>query len=165
MERRVPERVSLGLALCLAILGCAHPAPLPECPAPLESGSLGGPFGSYFRDVKARVFKNWDPNTPLREHDPKGNQYGMRDRYTILDVTLDGAGEISALRVSRTSGLAFLDDAAIEAFRRAAPFGPPPPGLLGKDGTVVFPFGFYLEVGAAPHRCRPVGRKPEGVSS
>jgi len=119
-----------------------------------------GPYGDYFRNVKARVFKNWDPNTPLREHDPKGNLYGTRDRYTILEVTLDRAGEISALRVSRTSGLAFLDDAAIEAFRRTAPFGPPPPGLLGKNGTVVFPFGFYLEAAGAPHRCRPVGGKP-----
>jgi len=38
------------------------------------------------------------------------------------------------MRLSRSSGLDFLDEAAMDAFRRAA-----------KDGTVLFPFGFYLE--------------------
>ena len=86
---------------------------------------------------------------------PKGKQFGARDRYTILIVTLDASGAISAMKVERTSGLAFLDEAAMDAFRRAAPFEPPPPGLLRAEGTVQFPFGFYMEAAHGPPRCRP----------
>ena len=34
--------------------------------------------------------------------------------------------------------------------RRAQPFPNPPPGLMGPNGTVTFPFGFYLETGGRP---------------
>src|SRR5262249_41899702 len=75
---------------------------------------------------------------------------------------------ISGMSVSRSSGLDFLDDAAMEAFHSAAPFGPPPPGLLGNEGTVTFPFGFYGEAPGTPPRCRPAEGtegSPGGVSS
>jgi TonB family protein len=91
----------------------------------------------------------------VKANDPKGTLFGARDRYTILDVTLDQTGAISAMTVRRSSGLAFLDEGAMDAMRRAAPLGAPPPGLLGPNGTVQFPFGFYMEVPGSPPRCRP----------
>src|SRR5262249_18363705 len=110
--RTVRGRIPLGLVLSFLVLGCAHPT-LPECPEPKSVDSpWPGPDGEV-----------WDPNAALRAHDRKGKQFGTRDRYTILDVTLDGAGAISGMSVSRSSGLDFLDDAAMEAFHRAAPFG------------------------------------------
>jgi len=105
-------------------------------------------YDEYLKGVKARINKAWDLSGVLEAHDPKREQLGVRDRLTILDVTLDAAGAISAMKVSRPSGLAFLDDEAMAAVRRAAPFDPPPRALLRADGTVLFPAGFYVEAAA-----------------
>ena len=107
-------------------------------------------YATIFNRVKQAVGRNWDPNEPLRQRDPTGEIYGGRDRYTILDVTLGGDGLVKDIKVQRSSGVDFLDEAAIVSFRRAQPFPNPPPGLMGKDGTVTFPFGFYLETGGRP---------------
>jgi TonB family protein len=107
-------------------------------------------YATFFNRVKQAVGRNWDPNEPLRQRDPTGEIYGGRDRYTILDVTLGGDGLVKDIKVQRSSGVDFLDEAAIVSFRRAQPFPNPPAGLMGKDGTVTFPFGFYLETGGRP---------------
>jgi TonB family protein len=107
-------------------------------------------YATFFNRVKQAVGRNWDPNEPLRQRDPTGEIYGGRDRYTILDITLGGDGLVKDIKVQRSSGVDFLDEAAIVSFRRAQPFPNPPPGLMGKDGTVTFPFGFYLETGGKP---------------
>jgi len=156
--RRGTASNPVALALLLVVGGCAH-STLPECPAPKPVEEKPSQYAEYFRAVKARVFQNWQLNAVLKEHDPKRTQFGARDRYTILEVTLDAAGAISTMTLRRTSGLAFLDEAAMDAIRRAAPFEPPPPGLLRADGTVQFPFGFYMESPGSPPRCRPRGEK------
>ena len=107
-------------------------------------------YATFFNRVKQAVGRNWDPNEPLRQRDPTGEIYGGRDRYTILDITLGGDGLVKDIKVQRSSGVDFLDEAAIVSFRRAQPFPNPPPGLMGKDGTVTFPFGFYLETSGRP---------------
>jgi TonB family protein len=107
-------------------------------------------YATFFNRVKQAVGRTWDPNEPLRQRDPTGEIYGGRDRYTILDITLGGDGLVKDIKVQRSSGVDFLDEAAIVSFRRAQPFPNPPPGLMGKDGTVTFPFGFYLETGGRP---------------
>ena len=45
-----------------------------------------------------------------------------------------------------TSGAGFLDDEAMDAFRRAAPFVNPPPQLIDKDGLIHFTFSFIFEL-------------------
>jgi TonB family protein len=116
------------------------------CQTPASSAqSREAKYASYFGQVKQAVGRTWDPNAPLREHDPTGKLYGGRDRYTILDVTLGSDGLLKDIQVRRPSGVDFLDEAALSSFRRAQPLPRPPPGLVGPDGTVTFPFGFYLE--------------------
>jgi TonB family protein len=107
-------------------------------------------YATFFNRVKQAVGRNWDPNEPLRQRDPTGEIYGGRDRYTILNVTLGSDGLLKDIQVQRSSGVDFLDEAAIVSFRRAQPFPNPPPGLMGSNGTVTFPFGFYLETGGRP---------------
>jgi len=107
-------------------------------------------YATFFNRVKQAVGRNWDPNEPLRQRDPTGEIYGGRDRYTILNITLSSDGLVKDIQVQRSSGVDFLDEAAIVSFRRAQPFPNPPPGLMGPNGTVTFPFGFYLETGGRP---------------
>jgi TonB family protein len=57
------------------------------------------------------------------------------------------------MELVRSSGVGFLDEEAMDSFRRAAPFEAPPAGVLRPDGTVRFPFGFYMEAPGTPPRC------------
>lgn len=107
-------------------------------------------YASFFNRVKQGVGMHWDPGTQIRQRDPTGNIYGGRDRYTILNVTLNDRGLVKNIYVEKSCGLDFLDMEAMEAFQRAQPFPNPPPGLIATDSTVRFSFGFFLEMGGGP---------------
>ncbi|HPI41531.1 MAG TPA: TonB family protein [Pseudobdellovibrionaceae bacterium] len=49
------------------------------------------------------------------------------------------------VQVIGDSGIQDLDDAAIEAFKAAAPFPNPPKGVVENDGTVQIRWDFVLE--------------------
>lgn len=107
-------------------------------------------FASFFNRVKQSVGQQWTPQNQLRLRDPTGNIYSGRDRYTLLTITLDQRGRLRDAFVEKSSGLDFLDLEAIQAFERAQPFPNPPPGLLARDETIRFQFGFFLELTGRP---------------
>jgi TonB family protein len=107
-------------------------------------------YASFFNRVKQSVGMHWEPGTVMGRRDPSGSIYGGRDRYTLLNVTLDERGHLAEVRIEKSCGLDFLDLEAIESFRRAQPFPNPPPGLLEEDSKVRFSFGFFLEMGGGP---------------
>ena len=106
-------------------------------------------FASFFNRVKQSVGMHWDPGTQLRLRDPTGNIYGGRDRYTMLNITLNENGMVKDIFVEKSSGVDFLDLEAIHSFERAQPFPNPPAGLIA-DAKVNFSFGFYLEMSGSP---------------
>jgi periplasmic protein TonB len=69
---------------------------------------------------------------------PRARRMGWEGNV-LLDFLLLAEGEVRDLRVARTSGHSVLDDAALVAVQRAAPF--PPPGLAVR---VELPVGFRL---------------------
>ncbi|WP_224362335.1 energy transducer TonB family protein [Hyalangium versicolor] len=107
-------------------------------------------YASFFNRVKQSVGMHWNPNTELRRRDPTGNIYTGKDRYTLVNVTLDEKGMVQDIRVEKSSGLDFLDMEAVASFQRAQPFPNPPAGLLDSDATVRFSFGFFMEMGGGP---------------
>jgi TonB family protein len=107
-------------------------------------------YASFFNRVKQSVGMHWNPSAPLRTRDPTGNIYGGRDRYTVLNVTLNERGNVKEIFVEKSSGLDFLDLEAIKSFERAQPFPNPPPGLVQNDTSVKFSFGFFLEMSGTP---------------
>jgi TonB family protein len=107
-------------------------------------------YSSFFNRVKQSVGMHWDPNSQLRRRDPTGAIYSGKDRYTLVNVTLDQKGMVQEIRVEKSSGLDFLDLEAVSSFQRAQPFPNPPAGLLDSDATVSFSFGFYMEMGGGP---------------
>lgn len=107
-------------------------------------------YASFFNRVKQSVGQHWDPGTQLRLRDPTGNVYGGRDRYTVLNVTLNERGQVKEIFVEKSSGIDFLDLEAIHSFERAQPFPNPPPGLVTNDSNVRFSFGFFLEMSGSP---------------
>ena len=104
-------------------------------------------YAGYFNRMKQSVAMTWDPNAAARSRDPTGERYLYKDRVTVLAITLDADGGLTDAHVVKTSGVDFLDRAAIEAFQKAQPFVNPPRGLAD-GGEIKFQFGFYLEVGS-----------------
>lgn len=101
-------------------------------------------YASFFNRLHAKVAAVWRPQDEMRRRDPTGNIYGGEDRTTLVYVSLNESGGLEELVLQQSCGLAFLDQAALDAFRRAAPFLHPPRGLPDADGRVNFSFGFRL---------------------
>jgi TonB family protein len=107
-------------------------------------------FASFFNRVKQSVGTQWNPNSALMRRDPTGSIYAGRDRYTMVQVTLDEHGKVADITIEKSCGLDFLDLEAIESFKRAQPFPNPPAGLLEDDAKVHFSFGFFMDMGGGP---------------
>ncbi len=110
-------------------------------------------FSDFFYRVKDGVRRKWHPNALYRRRDPTGKLFGVKDRHTVLRVTLDARGRLEKLVTRKHSGLDFMDAEARGAFRRAQPFPNPPNGLL-RGGKVRFDFGFYFEISSGRSRFR-----------
>ena len=107
-------------------------------------------FASFFNRIKAQVREHWRPAEVYRRRDPTGSIYGSKDRYTLLRVQLKPDGSLANVALETPSGVEFLDDEAIEAFKEAQPFPNPPTQLVdGGSGMIDFKFGFYFEIGGA----------------
>ncbi len=85
-------------------------------------------FGPYLASLKRRVRRNWI--TP-----ESGSS-----RRTVLNFLVSRSGGVNRLRVVRSSGSSSSDQAAMEAVRRAAPFGSLPAGFRGDNVEVTFTF-------------------------
>ncbi len=104
-------------------------------------------YATYFNRIKQAVSATWDPHTPYVARDPDGKTFGRSDRATLVDVTLDDSGHLKSIVVAHTSGLDFLDRAAVNAFEKAQPFMNPPRGVVDERGEIRFGFTFVLEFG------------------
>jgi TonB family protein len=100
----------------------------------------------FFNRVKRAVANEWHPEVVYVRHDPTGNVYGVKDRVTVLRVHLLPDGKLAAWTVLQSSGVDFLDDEAIDAFRKAGPFPNPPRDLVETDGQIHFNFAFIFEL-------------------
>ena len=108
-------------------------------------------FASFFNQVKSQVRDHWKPAEEYARRDPTGNIYGSDDRYTLLQVKLKPDGWLSSVSLSHTSGLDFLDEIAMDAFKEAQPFLNPPRALVEQEkGSITFQFGFFFEVSGSP---------------
>jgi TonB family protein len=107
-------------------------------------------FAGFFLRLKDDVVRYWHAREAYAEHDPTGEVYGIKDRYTQLYVKLSKDGHVVDVAVAVSSGLDFLDTEALSAIKLAAPFQHPPPELADDDGFIRFYFGFYLYVSGSP---------------
>jgi len=103
-------------------------------------------FASFFNRVKKQVQEQWRPDDVYRRRDPNGSIYGRTSRLTIVRVQLKPNGHLVGVDLEQPSGLEFLDDEAMRAFRAAQPFPNPPAQLVESDGTIRFQFGFLFEL-------------------
>ncbi len=107
-------------------------------------------FASFFNRVKRQVAEHWHPEEAYRQRDPTGMIYGRKNRYTELRIQLKPDGRLQNVAVWQPSGLDFLDDEAMDAFKQAAPFPNPPHQLIEANGTINFGFGFLFDLNGPP---------------
>jgi protein TonB len=105
-------------------------------------------YYTYYNRIRKQLSHYWEPK--VREKMTNLFQQGRsiasaRDRITKLLIVLNPAGTLVNVQVLSDSGVRDLDDAAIEAFRAAAPFPNPPKGIIETDGTVKIRWDFVLE--------------------
>jgi TonB family protein len=107
-------------------------------------------FASFFNRVKRQVAEHWHPEEAYRQRDPTGMIYGHKNRYTELRIQLKPDGRLQHVAIFQPSGLDFLDDEAMSAFKQAAPFPNPPRQLIEANGTINFGFGFLFDLNGPP---------------
>ncbi len=105
-------------------------------------------YYSYYSRIKQQISQYWEPN--VREKVKIVYMQGRtiasaHDRVTQLLIVLDKQGNLIRVEVLGRSGVSDLDDAAVEAFRSAAPFPNPPKGMVEKDGLIKIRWDFILE--------------------
>ena len=106
-------------------------------------------YYSYYSRIKRQLRQYWEPSIKekMRRILERGRTIASdpENRVTELIIILDSKGTLRKIRVVGASGIKDLDDAAIEAFKAAAPFPNPPAGIIEKDGTVKIRWDFVLE--------------------
>ncbi len=105
----------------------------------------GFKYAVFYNRVKRKVAQNWHPVEAQRRYDPYFRIHGYKTRDTVLFITLDGSGVLEDAELVRSSGVDFLDQAALSAVNKAAPFPNPPPGII-EEGRIKFPFRFVFEL-------------------
>lgn len=89
----------------------------------------GGDISGYTSRVRARVAAN----RPAARGSARGT--------AMVSFGISSSGGLSFVRISRSSGNAGLDQLAVGAVRRSAPFPPPPAAIAGRT-TITMPFYF-----------------------
>lgn len=105
-------------------------------------------YHGFFSRIRRQLEQHWGPGVKRKidEMQRKGRMPASTDdRVTKCLVTLDKRGNIMKVQVIGDSGLRELDEAAVDAFRSAAPFPNPPDGMVDDDGTIKIRWDFVLE--------------------
>jgi len=105
-------------------------------------------YYSYFNRIRTQLNQYWTDKVrqKLSEMYKKGRMIASSDdKVTKCLITLDATGKLIKVQIIGDSGVRELDEAAVEAFRSAAPFPNPPTGMKDPDGTIKIRWDFILE--------------------
>jgi len=99
---------------------------------------------AFFNRMKDAIARRWNPNRAIRRYDPTGVLVKNQDRLTGLLATIDRDGKLIEIKVVKQSGVYYLDDEALNAFKEAAPFSNPPKKLFASADTFEIHYGFNI---------------------
>ncbi|MFN8945897.1 MAG: energy transducer TonB [Pseudobdellovibrionaceae bacterium] len=105
-------------------------------------------YYTYYNRIRRRLSEYWEP--AVKEKMDKMFKQGRsiastEEKVTKLLIILNEKGILTKVQVVMDSGVRDLDEAAIEAFKLAAPFPNPPQGIADADGTIKIRWDFILE--------------------
>ena len=105
-------------------------------------------YYSYYNRIKDKLRQHWEPaiKAKFERTIRQGRNIASEgDKITKVVIVLDDRGTLIRVQVLSASGVVDLDEAAVEAFRAAAPFPNPPKGIVEEDGTIKIRWDFVLE--------------------
>jgi TonB family protein len=145
--------LKLTLDQPIGAMGPISGGPMPDDLRGVEEGdetllnSRSFKYAGFLNRVKETVGRVWVQKVQdeASKRDPTGQLFSYKDRRTVVEFTLDRQGEITDVRVASSSGVPYLDNVAVDAFRVVQRFPNPPPGLIPEHpGVVSLPFAFTL---------------------
>lgn len=89
-------------------------------------------FGPYMKELQRRIKQSWRP--------PRGNE----SRRVVVVFRVNRAGQLEDVQISKSSGLAVADQAAIAAVERIFPFKPLPPEYAEENIDIEFTFDYNV---------------------
>lgn len=106
-------------------------------------------YYTYYSRIRKQLNQFW--GTKVKEKMTKIYREGRQiasteDKITKCLITLDKIGNLVKVQIIGISGIRELDEAAVEAFRLAAPFPNPPTGIIEQDGNIKLRWDFILEM-------------------
>ena len=101
----------------------ARPSP-PPSPPPATAAAAPGPSPAQWQ---SQVLRQLDRSKVY----PRAAQRSGQEGVVQIGFTVDAAGRLSGIRVTGSSGIAELDQAAVDTARRASPV-PRPPAAMGQ---------------------------------
>jgi periplasmic protein TonB len=114
------------------------PAPTPEVAKPVETTPIDdnalGEYGSLLGRAIAK-----------HKQYPRIAQQRGYEGDVMLDLKLDGNGNVLSARIKVGSGYESLDKQALEMVRKASPFPAPPAALRNRTFNITVPVSFKLE--------------------
>lgn len=105
-------------------------------------------YFTYYNRIRNQLTQYWEPKIKQKilALFKRGRRIASTgDRITKVQIVLDAAGSLMKVQVLDASGVQDLDEAAVEAFKAAAPFPNPPKGIVDSDGTVKIEWEFVVE--------------------
>lgn len=109
-------------------------------------------YYSYYNRIKEQLRQHWEPGVrdKVKMIYKQGRSIASaKDLITQILIVLDSKGELIRVELVSKSGIEALDDAAVDAFKKAAPFPNPPQGMIETDGTIKIRWDFILEASGA----------------
>lgn len=106
-------------------------------------------YYGYYQRIKTQLNQFWQPEVKQKVSRlmTQGRTIASdsNNKVTKLIIVLNDAGTLVKVQVIGESGVRDLDEAAVEAFRQAAPFPNPPKGMVETDGTIKIRWDFVVE--------------------
>ena len=105
-------------------------------------------YYGYYTRIRTQLNQWWQPKVQEKVSKlmSKGRTIAATaNKNTKVIIVLNDVGHLVKVQVLGASGVRELDDAAVEAFRQAAPFPNPPKGLVDADGTIKIRWDFVVE--------------------
>lgn len=109
-------------------------------------------YFSYYHRIKELLRQHWKPSVEekLTHLWGKGKTVNSDEFTTRVLVLLNEKGSVQKVSRVTSCGINELDEAAVEAFQKAAPFPNPPAGIVDPDGFVRIRWDFILQMESAP---------------
>jgi protein TonB len=106
-------------------------------------------YYGYYQRIKTQLNQFWQPEVKQKVSRlmTQGRTIASdsNNKVTKLIIVLNDAGTLVKVQVIGESGVRDLDEAAVDAFRQAAPFPNPPKGMVENDGTIKIRWDFVVE--------------------